>query len=117
MRKRRGLYAGLAASWLVLALLIWIAPRSTVGASDAVSWQLYSLNQAQVVGRYLRLAVWPRGLVLDYGLPQLLSIRDVWPEALLVLALAAGALVAWVRRPAAGFAGAVFFILLAPTRA
>jgi len=115
LKNRRWLYGGLAASWVVLALLIWIAPRSTVGASESVSWQMYALNQAQVVGHYLRLAAWPRGLVLDYGLPQALSIGDVLPQALFILALAIGVVSVWLRRPAAGFAGAVFFIALAPT--
>jgi Flp pilus assembly protein TadD len=115
LRNRRWLYGGLAASWLVLVLLMWIAPRSTVGASESVSWQMYALNQAQIVGRYLRLAVWPRGLVLDYGLPQALSVRDVWPQALFIFALAIGVSIVWLCRPAAGFAGAVLFLALAPT--
>ena len=30
----------------------------------------YLLNQTQMIVRYLRLAVWPRGLVVDYGAPR-----------------------------------------------
>jgi tetratricopeptide (TPR) repeat protein len=115
LRRRRWLYLGLAASWLVLAALTWAAPRSTVGSSASVTWQLYLLNQAQMVGRYLRLALWPRGLVLDYGLPQALSVRDVWPQALVILALASGVVIALVRRWVVGFVGAAFFLMLAPT--
>jgi protein O-mannosyl-transferase len=115
IRKRWRLYSGLAATWVALALLMWSAPRSTVGASDAVGWLMYLLNQAQVVGRYLRLAVWPRGLVLDYGLPEPIALRDVWPQGIVLVALAIATAVAWRRRPAAGFAGAVFFMMLAPT--
>jgi protein O-mannosyl-transferase len=115
LRRHKWLYAGLASSWLVLALLVWMAPRSTVGASDVIGWPLYLVNQARVVGHYLRLVVWPRGLVLDYGLPRALTIGDVWVQALVILGLAGVAVMGWRRWPAAGFAGVVFFLMLAPT--
>jgi len=115
LRDRRGLYLGLAATWLVLGGLMWSAPRSTIGPSESVSWQSYALNQIPIVVRYLRLAVWPRGLVLDYGLPQALTVREVWPQALLITLLAICGVASWLRSPAAGFPGAVFFIMLAPT--
>lgn len=114
-RKRWRLYSGLAATWLALALLIWSAPRSTVGSTDAVSWQVYLLNQAEIIGRYLRLAVWPRGLVLDYGLPRPLAVSDVWLQALVLATLAIATAVAWRRWPGVGFAGTAFFAMLAPT--
>jgi hypothetical protein len=43
-------------------------PAATPPASRRVvsPWE-YLLNQAIMIMRYLRLAVWPRGLVLDYG--------------------------------------------------
>jgi len=115
LRDRRGLYLGLAATWLVLAGLMWSAPRSTIGPSESVSWQSYALNQIPIVARYLRLAVWPRGLVLDYGLPQTLTVGAVWPQALAIALLATCAVASWLRNPAAGFPGAVFFVMLAPT--
>jgi len=115
LRRHRWLYAGLASSWLVLALLVWMAPRSTVGASDAVGWPLYLANQAWVAGHYLRLVVWPLGLILDYGLPRALTVRDIWAPALVILGLAGLAVVGWRRWPAAGFAAVTFFLMLAPT--
>ena len=37
-----------------------------------------------MLGRYLWLMVWPSALILDYGLPRALSVRDVlaWHERL-----------------------------------
>lgn len=115
IRKRTHLYAGLAATWVVLAALAWNTPRSTVGVTAAVGSWTYLLNQAQMIGRYLRLSVWPDALVLDYGLPGPVAVRDVLPSALLVIALLAATGVALVRWPRIGFLAAVFFLTLAPT--
>ena len=61
---------------------MWRWPRSTVGAATVSPW-MYLLNQVQMIARYLGLAVWPRSLVVDYGLPRSLTIGDVVPQALL----------------------------------
>ena len=68
-----------------------------------------------MIGRYLRLSVWPSALVLDYGLPRPLSLRDVLPDALVVVALLAATGVALARWPRIGFLAAAFFLTLAPT--
>lgn len=114
-RVRRGLYGGLAATWLVLAWLMSSTPRTSVGfGSDTTPW-VYLLNQFELIVQYLRLTVWPRALVLDYGLPRALTLRDVLPNALFVMALGVAVLAALARRPRLGFPGAWFFITLAPT--
>ena len=116
LRTRRRLYAGLAATWLALAALMSGGPRaSSVGFANGVSMWTYLLNQAPVITRYLRLAIWPRGLVLDYGLPQPLTIGQVLPSVLLVLLLLVLTLICLARRPLLGFLGAWFFLTLAPT--
>ena len=88
--RRRVLYAGLAASWIVLAALMAQAPRTTVGFGGGISAWTYLLNQATVIVDYLRLIAWPRALVLDYGLPQPLTLREVLPQAVAVVLLGAG---------------------------
>src|SRR3989442_14975373 len=93
---------------------MWRWPRSTVGAAT-VSPIAYALNQAQMIARYLWLTVWPRSLVVDYGLPRQIRVVDVIPQGMLILALLAATVVALVRWPAAGFLGAMFFLTLAPT--
>lgn len=112
---RRSLYAALAAGWVPLAGLLALRPHSTVGFSTDITPWAYLLNQAQMVPHYLRLAVWPDALVLDYGLPRMLSLADVAGGFLIVGALLAGTVIALVRWPAIGFLGAFFFLTLAPT--
>ena len=115
VRARRRLYLGLAATWLVFAAVIWLRERSTSGLSAPVTVWMYLLNQAQMIPRYLWLTVWPRSLVLDYGLPRPLTLADALPGAVVVLAVLAATIVALVRWPRAGFLGAAFFLTLAPT--
>jgi Flp pilus assembly protein TadD len=114
LASRRFLYAGLAASWLELGAIMWRWPRSTVGGAAVGPWT-YLLNQAQMITRYLGLTVWPQSLVIDYGLPRSLTIRDVIAEGALIVALAAATAFAFRRWPAVGFLGAMFFLTLAPT--
>jgi protein O-mannosyl-transferase len=68
-----------------------------------------------MIATYLWLSVWPGPLVLDYGLPRAVAIRDVIPAALVVVPLLAASGVALVRWPRIGFLAAAFFLTLAPT--
>ena len=116
LQARKRLYAGLAASWLVLAGLEWRAPRAeSAGFFTSVTPWTYLLNQAIVITRYLRLAVWPKPLVLDYGIPQPLALARAAPAAAFILVLLAVTAAALWLRPLWGFLGAWFFIILAPT--
>ncbi|MGD0017419.1 MAG: tetratricopeptide repeat protein [Verrucomicrobiia bacterium] len=117
LRRRWGLYVGLAATWAVLmALLAGIAFNVKRGGGAPFTVWEYARTQSEVIMQYLRLSLWPRPLVLDY--------YD-WTVAHLSLALVAslvvvlGLLTATVeavlsRRPI-GFLGACFFLILAPT--
>jgi tetratricopeptide (TPR) repeat protein len=68
-----------------------------------------------MVVRYLRLSVWPSALVVNYGWPRPLTLADVFPSALFIVALMSATLFALRKRPMLGFAGAWFFLTLAPT--
>ena len=115
-RKRWPLYAMLAATWLLLVLLLRSGPRMhSAGFSSGFSPFTYLLNQSVMIVRYLRLAIWPSGLVINYGWPAPLTLADVWPYALAVLVALGAAMAAWFRSPKLGFAGLVFFLTLAPT--
>ena len=112
------LYVGLAASWLLLVALIWSGPRSnTAGFSneDGVSAWVYLLNQTMMVTQYLRQSVWPRWLVVNYGLPRQLTLGEITPYALFVVILLALTVIGLIVKPRLGFLGAWFFITLAPT--
>jgi tetratricopeptide (TPR) repeat protein len=115
-RARRRLYMGLVATWLVLAALNSSGPRAAVGGfSTGVSVWTYLLNQTVVISRYLGLTIWPRSLVVFYGWPLPLTLRDVMPYALLIVFLLIATIVAMRRQPMIGFLGVWFFVTLAPT--
>ncbi len=116
LRSRKRLYLGLAGTWLVLAWLNWSGPRAAVGGfATGVSVWTYLLNQTVMIATYLRLTIWPRSLVVFYGWPLPLTLRDVLPYASLVVILLMATIVAMRRVPMLGFFGAWFFITLAPT--
>jgi len=113
--RRWRFYAALAATWLVLAVVIATAPRTeSAGFSSGIRPAVYLWNQAILIPHYLRLAVWPRGLVVDYGWPVHLTLGDVFPQVLLLAALVAIAIAAFARRPRVGFWAIWFFVTLAP---
>ena len=116
-RQRGRYYAALCATWLVLIVLLWSSPRgdSAGFAGASVSPWTYLLNQSVMIVRYLRLAVWPRGLVLDYGEPAPVTFAEAAPTFVAVAVLLAVTIVALARKPAIGFLGAWFFLTLAPT--
>jgi tetratricopeptide (TPR) repeat protein len=53
--------------------------------------------------------------VLDYGTAIVTSLTAVWWQAALIVTLLVGTAWALVRRPALGFVGACFFLILAPS--
>jgi tetratricopeptide (TPR) repeat protein len=115
-RRRWPFYVSLAATWAVLAALIWSGPRfRSAGFSSGVSPWTYLLNQTLMIVRYLRLTIWPVGLVVDYGVPRPLSVSDVAPSAALVVMLALSTVWMLVYRPKVGFLGLWFFTTLSPT--
>lgn len=115
---RRGFYLALAATWLLLAVLVagHGGTRSgTAGWGGEVAMIDYLLTQAGAIVLYLRLVLWPHPLVVDYGTAVVTNPGDVWREGLLVLALLGAAIGTLIRRPQPGFVAAGFFLLLAPS--
>jgi Flp pilus assembly protein TadD len=107
-------YVAAATSWVIFALLAGQASASRrVTGNDASRWT-YLLNQAEVIPRYLRRAVWPSGLIFDYGTMPSITVSEVVPGLLLLVALFALTLWLFIRRPHLGFWGAWFWITLAP---
>jgi Flp pilus assembly protein TadD len=116
-RRRWRLHAALAATWLVLIGLVAANPGrgGSAGFGLGVAASDYALTQVGAVVHYLRLAVWPAPLVLDYGTALVRSPVDVLLPALLLGPLVAGTLWAVWRGRALGFVGAFFFAVLAPS--
>lgn len=116
-RRRWRYYLGLAGTWILLAWLVagTTGRGGTAGFGTVVGPWSYLLTQCQAILRYLWLVVWPHPLVFDYGTATVGHLGEVWPQALLLVTLAAGTLWAVARRPVWGFAGACFFLILGPS--
>jgi tetratricopeptide (TPR) repeat protein len=116
-RRRRGFYLCLAATWVPLAFLVAGSHgrSGSAGFGAAMPAGRYALTQGRAIVHYLRLCFWPHPLVFDYGT----ALAQVSPLSLAcagaVVVLLAGTMWALVRRPVAGFLGAAFFAILAPS--
>jgi tetratricopeptide (TPR) repeat protein len=130
LRRRWGLYLVLAATWGVLAWPFQWALHSSVLAQGSaaggpevsaglgmrgLSPLQYACSQPGVLLHYLRLALWPDRLCLDYAWPVARTATEMLPAAAAVLALLLATLWAWRRCPPLGFVGAWFFLILGPT--
>ncbi len=115
--RRKRLYLALASTWLLLAGLIATenGRGGTVGFGLGVSPWDYALTQCRALVMYLKLCLWPHPLVVDYGTYLDHRLLAVLPQALLVVGLLVLTGWALVRRPKAGFFGAWFFLVLAPS--
>jgi multisubunit Na+/H+ antiporter MnhC subunit len=125
--RRWRMYGAIAASTIVLfvpmlaetqgrtAVLRMLGYVGKVQGDEWTPWS-YLWTQADVITHYLALVFRPWPLAFDYyDWPQARSPFDVLPQALLISALFALTVLAVVRKWPAGFAGAVFFVVLAPT--
>lgn len=117
-RRHGRAHVALAGCWLPLAWLVMSTGGDrggTMGFDGAESAAGYWLIQFEAVTRYLGLALWPAPLVFDYGKipPPSVGTALTWAgPVVLGLVVTAVALRRW---PVAGFLGAWFFLLLAPT--
>src|SRR5437764_5148375 len=118
LRRRWALYAMLGSTWIILVATM-LAPTP---ADWSVGFKMKSLTPVEylqtqfgVIVHYLRLALWPDALVLDYAWPVARTASAIIPFAAIIISLMAATLWALARRPAVGFLGAWFFLILAPT--
>jgi tetratricopeptide (TPR) repeat protein len=115
-RRRWGLYLGLAATWGLLACLVFstglIHRRPEFGVADPWS---YARSQPGVILHYLRLSVWPSPLCFNYEWPVANTCGEIIPGAIAVAALLATTLWGLMGRKPWGFLGAWLLLILAPT--
>ncbi|MCZ7647400.1 MAG: tetratricopeptide repeat protein [Planctomycetota bacterium] len=117
LRKRWGFYALLASTWALLAAAMLSGARlEMLGSRAEVTGRwTYLLTQAEVLVHYLKLVVAPWGQRFIYDWPLAASLGQVAAQGLFVVALLLGTAWGCARGRAWGFAGAVFFLVLAPT--
>lgn len=117
LRRRGVYYTVLAATWLILVVLVagTGGRGGTAGFDSTVSVWNYLLTQCDALVRYATLIVWPHPLVFDYGTATAGSLGDVWWQTALVLGALAGTAWLWLRQPLTGFVLGWFFLVLAPT--
>jgi tetratricopeptide (TPR) repeat protein len=115
---RLTLYSLLVATMAWSAVLNMSGPRAdSVGFGLGTSWGTYLYSQGWAVAHYLRLAAWPRPLIIDYGQNPVIGLRPI-PGIVVLLSIAAVTCWAWIRSAQwswLAFLGTVFFLLLAPS--
>lgn len=118
LKRRKGLYAGLFATWILIAG--WVALAG--GRSESVGFEYghvgvwsYLTTQAWAVPRYLKLVVWPDPLIFDYGVRPVTELARWLPGAILVVAALAATAWGLAKRKPWSFVGVVWFVILAPS--
>ena len=109
------LYSGLALG-VILVLLMTAGNNTLISRTEntQIDPVRYWMTQCPVILHYLRLAFWPSPLTIDYGWPAA-TFAEAWPAMTAVIFFLITAMVAlWKRKPA-GFLGACFFLVLAPS--
>jgi tetratricopeptide (TPR) repeat protein len=123
-RRRRLFYAGLASSWILLAIhMIGTGSRAaTVGVIPGLTGPAYALSQSVAIVHYLALSFRPYPLVLNYGPMGPVTVGAAIFSAFIVLLLLAATMLALRRLPnaarpwpALALLGCWFFLILAPT--
>lgn len=117
LRRRGPYYLALAATWVILAMLVvgTGGRGGTAGFDSTVTVWSYLLTQCGALVGYAALVVWPHPLVFDYGTATVGSLSEVWWQALLVLSALTAAAWLWFRRSHAALPLVWFFLVLAPT--
>ncbi len=121
--RRWSLYLGLTMTWTILwwcgivqSLLNTSAIRATVGFGfKGITPLEYFLTQPGVVLHYLRLALWPHPLCLDYTWPVAEGpVSIIVPLGVMAMCVVGVVWCLW-RRSWLGCVGAWFFVILLPT--
>lgn len=115
---RRGwfLYLGLLGGTAWLFFLVWLGGTAGANPLDhGVGRFNYLVTQGGVILHYLRLSFFPVGQAFDYWDWDRSLTLAAYAKAALVGALAVLSIWGLAKRHPAGFAGAWFFLILAPT--
>jgi tetratricopeptide (TPR) repeat protein len=116
LRKSWPLYAGLAATWILLVGLSLGSPHGgaagfQLGPPAYVWWA----TQAKIFWLYLKLAIWPWPLLIHYQLPYVSTFSEALLYVIPLVLLGVATLwMLWRNRPV-GLLGTWYFAILSPT--
>jgi protein O-mannosyl-transferase len=119
-QQRGKMYVGLSAClvWLGWVISAAYAPGANAtagfGLQGVSAWE-YLRSQPAVILYYLKLVFWPVTLCLDYGWPIETSVWHIYGGGLLIVALLLLSFIYVLKKPALGWLGLTFFLILAPT--
>ncbi|MEW5736838.1 MAG: tetratricopeptide repeat protein [Thermodesulfobacteriota bacterium] len=110
-RRSWKLYAGFLPALAWLGYLAGLGGTAqTIDFTKFTPWE-YLITETRVISHYLRLAVFPYPLVMDYAWPKE-TLAGVWPFALALAALLAAAMGGVAGKSPAALCGALFFLAL-----
>ncbi|MFM7072686.1 MAG: tetratricopeptide repeat protein, partial [Planctomycetota bacterium] len=123
LRRRSWLHIGMVSPWLWfspwLATYVtgYVTRPSLYGDWAGVGWTpwQYFSNQPAVILHYLRLAIWPDRLCLDYAWQPADRFLDVAPAFAIMAFAGVATIVGLMRRRLWAVAGTGFFLVLAPS--
>ena len=115
--KHKWIYGAFILSWLVIPLLLLSDPKgNTVGfVYQIINPRTYLQTSCNAIIIYLKLMFYPSPLILDYGWPIAIEVKEFAAAMLGVVALFIATVCAIIFKPKWGFLGAAFFLILAPT--
>lgn len=110
-------YTALFSTWAILLICVLHSGfrGNTAGLQTGTNWLHYLYTQAFALTHYLRLTIWPDPLIFDYGRELANTFEQIAWRAVLVLTAATWILARVLHNKAAGFLGASFLAVLAPT--
>ncbi len=117
-RRRWPLYVGLCATWIIIAYNVASTAEGRFRGEILERLSIWDnlKTQTGVLTHYLRLALWPAGLCVDYyDWPIARHLAEAFLPGLLIVALLSLTAVALWQWPPLGFLGAWFFVILSPT--
>lgn len=116
LRSRRTHSAGLFLTTFILVGFLLTSPRGrSVGFSHGIHWLDYLYTQANAIVMYCKLSVIPAPLQIMYDVPLIRTWSAAALSGLFILLAIAFTLHGLVKGRASAMAGAVFFLVLAPS--
>ena len=116
LSRRRRYYLALGSAWLFLAFLMtrFRVTTPSFGFNIGVSGLTYALTEMKAVATYVKVSLWPRPLVFDYGTGNAGDAvsGEAAPFVLLLAAAAVATVWAWRKSKPLGFLAVLFFVLL-----